>query len=316
VINQKWPSGRHVTSRVLLGLAITLAPMSFIVGASPSAEAAVASYSDGIADTAREALRVFKGQLEAPASVVTASAAKASPVANSIVAGNGVTTSIVVVTTVPPLQTGAVAAVAAPAPFVPGVQAAAGPAGASWSSVVIATEDISAYVTGTIVVDDQDPRIAAVLAALPVEPASRYEATLVQLAAMVAERTKVSADALVKVWRSTDDRRMKAILTAMAQVGTRYRYTGNQPGGFDCSGLTSYAWAQAGVKIPRTSTEQISKLSPRSIEQMLPGDLIWRPGHIGLYLGVGDAMVHSPQTGKTVEVKKIGRSSRWASPLP
>jgi peptidoglycan DL-endopeptidase CwlO len=311
VINRTWPLGRNVTKRVLLGVALSVS--TTIVAGGPaflgvvSAEAAVTSYSDGIADTAREALRVFKGR--------PAGAAKAAPVANSIVAGNGVTTSIVVVTTVAPAPTGAVAAAAAPVPSVPGVQAAAGPAGATWSSVIIDTGDIASYVVGTIVVDDQDPRVAAAIAALPTEPASRYEAALLQLATRVSERTKVSADALVNVWRSTDERRMKAILTALAQVGTRYRFTGNQPGGFDCSGLTSYAWAQAGVKIPRTSLEQVNKLAPRSIDQMLPGDLIWRPGHIGMYLGVGDAMVHSPQTGKTVEVKKIGRSSRWVSPI-
>jgi cell wall-associated NlpC family hydrolase len=136
------------------------------------------------------------------------------------------------------------------------------------------------------------------------------------LAYEVAARAKVDAAALELVWRRTDERRMRAVLSALAQVGTPYRSAGNQPGGFDCSGLTSYAWSQAGVKIPRSSGDQISAVAPRTIDQLLPGDLVWHPGHIGMYLGVSDAMVHSPQTGKTVEVRKINRGVRYGSPLP
>ena len=136
------------------------------------------------------------------------------------------------------------------------------------------------------------------------------------LAYEVGARTKVDPAALENIWRRTEDRRMRAVLSALAQVGTPYRAAGNQPGGFDCSGLTSYAWSQAGLKIARSSGDQINATSPRMFEQMLPGDLIWRPGHVGMYLGFGDAMVHSPQTGKTVEVRTIGKGVRFGSPLP
>lgn len=189
------------------------------------------------------------------------------------------------------------------------------PGAGTWSSVVIDTASLSDFLSGTAVAAPISPSASAALAALPTEPAARYTATLRSLAVIVGARSKVDAAALETVWLRTDVRRMRTVLTAMAQVGTMYRAAGNQPGGFDCSGLTSYAWAQAGVKIPRTSTDQINAAAPRSPDQLLPGDVIWRPGHIGLYLGAGDAMVHSSQTGKPVEVRAWGRALRWGSPL-
>ena len=185
----------------------------------------------------------------------------------------------------------------------------------SWSSVVIDTAQLSDYLSGSVISAPISPTISVALAALPAEPSARYAATLHALAGMVGTRAKVDAAALETVWLRTEERRMRAVLTAMAQVGTMYRAAGTQPGGFDCSGLTSYAWAQAGVKIPRTSTDQIAAAAIRSPDQLLPGDIIWHPGHIGLYLGVGDAMVHSSQTGKPVEVKGWGRAQRWGSPI-
>ena len=159
------------------------------------------------------------------------------------------------------------------------------------------------------------PAMASTSAAAGDGLAGDRQSMLHLLASLVADRTKVDVVALESSWLRVDERRLRVVLSAMAQVGTPYRYTGNQPGGFDCSGLTSFSWSQVGVKIPRTSTDQINALAPRSFEQLLPGDLIWRPGHIGIYLGVGDAMVHSPQTGKTVEVRKMGKASRFGSPL-
>lgn len=184
------------------------------------------------------------------------------------------------------------------------------------TSSVVDTDDLGALFSGTPIARQADPSIAASLAALAgSEPAVRYAAAVRQLATVVASRHKVNPGALEIAWTRTDDRRMLAVFTAMAQVGTMYRYSGNKPGGFDCSGLTSYAWAQAGVKIPRVSTDQIAAATPRSAEQLLPGDFIWRPGHIGMYLGVDDLMVHSPQTGKPVEVKRWGKVLRFGSPV-
>ncbi len=132
---------------------------------------------------------------------------------------------------------------------------------------------------------------------------------------LVARLPKLSADRLEQAWAAADPRRMITVYAALAQVGTNYRYSGNEPGGFDCSGLTSYAWSVAGIKIPRTSTDQINATGMRGPDQLLPGDLVWRPGHISMYLGAGEFVIDSPQTGKQVHVRQWGRTSRYGSPI-
>lgn len=186
------------------------------------------------------------------------------------------------------------------------------PSSTGSSSVIINTADLADYVTGTAIVAPVSQESLAVLSALPTVGSDRYAALLTALAKVVGPRTKSDPAALEAVWSRTDPRRMKAVLTAMAQVGTRYHYTGNQPGGFDCSGLTSYAWSQAGVKIPRTSTLQYQGLTRKAEADLLPGDIVWHPGHVSMYLGVNEAVVDAPQTGKTVEVKKAPARS-WVS---
>lgn len=136
-----------------------------------------------------------------------------------------------------------------------------------------------------------------------------------ELARLVAADAGVSASDLEAVWAKTDDRRMAAVYSALSQVGTLYKRRGVSPGGFDCSGFTSWAWAQAGVNIPRSSAGQIRTLGARDTTQLQPGDIVWRPGHVMMYLGVGDAVVHSPQSGKRVTVARWGKVKRFGSPL-
>ncbi len=139
-----------------------------------------------------------------------------------------------------------------------------------------------------------------------------------QLAELVVARGKLApamAATLDSAWASSDVRRQKAVFSALAQVGTPYRYSGNEPGGFDCSGLTSFAWAAAGVRLPRISTDQINAASPRAADALLPGDLVWRPGHIMMYVGIGQLVVDSPQTGKLAQVRDWGRVNRMGSPI-
>ncbi|MFL6624527.1 MAG: C40 family peptidase [Sulfurifustis sp.] len=92
---------------------------------------------------------------------------------------------------------------------------------------------------------------------------------------------------------------------ALAMQGKPYRYGGNSPNGFDCSGLVQYSYAQAGVRLPR-STEALWKAS-RSItmRDVRPGDLLFftqlgkRSSHVALYVG-DNRFVHAPSTGKSV----------------
>lgn len=101
-----------------------------------------------------------------------------------------------------------------------------------------------------------------------------------------------------------------AIAAAQSVMGTPYRYGGTNPStGFDCSGLTSWAWARAGVSIPRTSRAQFAGTQRVPIDQIQPGDLVFFGSpihHVGLYIG-GGMMVHSPHTGDVVKVSPIFR---------
>lgn len=77
-----------------------------------------------------------------------------------------------------------------------------------------------------------------------------------------------------------------AVAAATAQVGTPYVWGGSQPGGFDCSGLTSWAYAQAGVEIPRLAAHQAVGQQV-SYDELLPGDLVVWEGHVAMYTGDG-----------------------------
>lgn len=95
-----------------------------------------------------------------------------------------------------------------------------------------------------------------------------------------------------------------AVSVARSLIGTPYRYGGTTPRGFDCSGFTAYVWGKAGVALPHNSAAQYSSSPKVSAAQARPGDLVYSPGHIGLYVG-GGKMIHSPQTGDRVKVSPI-----------
>jgi cell wall-associated NlpC family hydrolase len=136
------------------------------------------------------------------------------------------------------------------------------------------------------------------------------------LAVLVAEKAKVDAATLDSVWASTDDGRLIALFAALGQVGVAYRTFQSKPGiGFDCSGLTTFAWSVAGVTLKRSSSPQIAALPRTTVAEIRPADIIWYPGHVSMALGVGSALVHSPYTGKTVEIRAVGRVVRVGSPV-
>jgi cell wall-associated NlpC family hydrolase len=110
-----------------------------------------------------------------------------------------------------------------------------------------------------------------------------------------------------------------AVRTALAQVGKPYRWGATGPGSFDCSGLVRFAYANAGLSLPRTSRQQWSAGRHVQVNSLRPGDLVfWAHDpadpstihHVGLYLGQG-LMVHAPHTGALVRVDGI-RPSGYA----
>jgi cell wall-associated NlpC family hydrolase len=99
-----------------------------------------------------------------------------------------------------------------------------------------------------------------------------------------------------------------AVQAALGQQGVPYRYATSKPGvGFDCSGLTAYAWAQAGVGLPHQSRAQFASVPHVPKESAQAGDLLffYSPiSHVSIYLGNG-MQVHAPNTGKTVTVAPV-----------
>ena len=95
---------------------------------------------------------------------------------------------------------------------------------------------------------------------------------------------------------------------AARYVGVPYVSGGTTPSGFDCSGFTSYVYAQVGITLPRTSADQryAGTVVPASERQ--PGDLIWSPGHIGIYAGDG-LQIDAPRPGKTIQFRSIWQSN-------
>ena len=97
----------------------------------------------------------------------------------------------------------------------------------------------------------------------------------------------------------------KATRVAMAQRGDPYRYGAAGPNAFDCSGLTSYSWRQAGVIIPRTSSAQRRWTRAVSWSAKRPGDLLFYSGHVAMYVGWSHGrnwMVHASHRGIPVQV--------------
>lgn len=101
-----------------------------------------------------------------------------------------------------------------------------------------------------------------------------------------------------------------AVAAAKSKIGTPYRWGGNGPDAYDCSGLTKYAWASVGVQIPRSSRTQMAALPSVPLEHIQPGDLLFFGSpvhHVGIYAGDGQ-MVNAPYTGSHVRVDSIWRS--------
>lgn len=108
-----------------------------------------------------------------------------------------------------------------------------------------------------------------------------------------------------------------AIAAAATRLGMPYVWGAAGPTSFDCSGLTQWAYAQAGVRLPRTSREQFALLPRISLDQLAPGDLVFYATdvtdpatihHVGMYLGNGLSL-YAPQTGSVVKIGATGYGS-------
>lgn len=101
---------------------------------------------------------------------------------------------------------------------------------------------------------------------------------------------------------------------AVTYVGDPYAWGGTSPSGFDCSGFTQYVFAEFGISLPRTTSDQSGEGSQVSESQLQPGDLVFFDtyggvSHVGIYIG-GGKFVNAAST--QVEVDSL-YSEYWSS---
>lgn len=100
------------------------------------------------------------------------------------------------------------------------------------------------------------------------------------------------------------------VSVAMSMRGSKYRYGGATPEGFDCSGLVFYVHRQLGLKVPRTSRDQADASESVKARKLRRGDLVFfkigssSVNHVGIYIGKR-RFVHAPGAGKAVTVNSL-----------
>lgn len=100
----------------------------------------------------------------------------------------------------------------------------------------------------------------------------------------------------------------KVLEIAARYVGVPYRSGGTSPNGFDCSGFTQYVFGKLGISLPRTTSGQKNAGTVVARKDAKPGDLIWSPGHVGIYAG-DNMQIDSPRPGKTIQFRSIWQSN-------
>jgi cell wall-associated NlpC family hydrolase len=183
---------------------------------------------------------------------------------------------------------------------------------------VTATESVDARprTISEVVATEADRALSALDSWLTTQdPADyvRFVRTRAETASMVASELEVEPELLRADWAATSTEKQQTLLAALSQLGVPYRSMKSLPGiGFDCSGLTIWAFGEAGLEIPRISRDQIDAAAALDHADAEAGDLVYYPGHIGIYLGA-DLMVHSPNSGSHVEAIQIptGKSLRY-----
>ncbi len=107
----------------------------------------------------------------------------------------------------------------------------------------------------------------------------------------------------------------KAAATALAMVGRPYKFKGDTPAGFDCSGLVRYSYLTAGVEVPHSADALRQVTQPISTGSLRKGDLLFftelgkKYSHVGIYEG-DDQFVHAPSSGKHVRIDNL-RDLYW-----
>ncbi len=130
-------------------------------------------------------------------------------------------------------------------------------------------------------------------------------------AAMLVLAAGCAVDPAARPERPGSDAAAKAAEVALEMRGQPYRWGGEAPGGFDCSGLVKYAYAQAGLEVPRTSEGQYDAIRQLYVHQLVPGDLVFfrtrsavTATHVGIYVG-DNRFVHALNPKRPVHAARL-----------
>lgn len=151
------------------------------------------------------------------------------------------------------------------------------------------------------------------------ETSAAYAVMRTKVANSIAQRTGVPSVKLEKAWSKTTRRHQVALMTALTQLGVKYRHGSESPGNaIDCSGLLWYAWRAAGIKMPRYSKSQLDKRNQIEQDEAKAGDIVGRRVHVRMYLGTDLLTLEAPYGGEKVRLRVMGPNllptMSWADP--
>ncbi|HEX2240023.1 MAG TPA: NlpC/P60 family protein [Actinomycetota bacterium] len=130
-----------------------------------------------------------------------------------------------------------------------------------------------------------------------------------RLAAAAAAATTAPVD-IGEIARRANPSARVAVEAALSQLGKPYQWGAAGPDSYDCSGLTMWAWAHAGVSLPHNSGAQYAATPRVARSDWQPGDLLFFGSpihHVGMYIGDGQ-MVEAPYTGSQVRIVSASRT--------
>ena len=128
-----------------------------------------------------------------------------------------------------------------------------------------------------------------------------------------AQTNTITPSSNVVSYTGTSEKRAEVLSYAAQFLGTPYVYGGSTPGGFDCSGFTSYVFKNTVGSIPRVAQAQFDTTTRVAMDELLPGDLVFfgssasSISHVGIYVGDG-TFIHSPHTGEVVKYESLSGS--------
>lgn len=170
--------------------------------------------------------------------------------------------------------------------------------------------DFNKYIVSAIDNKDGDVRGKVTILAPSTEKAGTKTATYT-----VVDEAGNSANATLKVkinkvytGNAAGNTYGNSVLSAAySKLGAPYKWGATGPNAFDCSGFVQWCYARAGVSLPRSSSAQKNAGTQVSISNAQPGDILWKSGHVGIYLGNGK-YIHAPRTGDVVKISSVSGS--------